>query len=96
MTELSTALGLAKSTTTGLVDGIERRGYAVREPAAEDSRALNVRLTDGRPLAASASPCLPMSQRCFGTCIDRATLATWRPPWVRTSATLYLPAASLP
>ena len=43
---------MAKSTTTGLVDGIERRGFAIREPRPQDSRALQVLLTEeGRTVA---------------------------------------------
>ena len=41
---LTEALGLAKSTTSGLVDGVENRGFVRREPG-EDPRSTTVALT---------------------------------------------------
>lgn len=41
---LTEALGLAKSTTSGLVDGVETRGFVRREPG-EDARSTTVALT---------------------------------------------------
>ena len=45
MGELGVALGLAKSTVTGLVDRSERAGLVQREPDLSDSRAIRVALT---------------------------------------------------
>jgi DNA-binding MarR family transcriptional regulator len=45
MAELSTTLGLEKSSLTGLVDRAEQRGLVTREPDPSDRRAVNVALT---------------------------------------------------
>ncbi|WSZ86845.1 MarR family transcriptional regulator [Streptomyces sp. NBC_00859] len=45
MGELSTMLGLEKSSLTGLVDRAERRGLVRREPDPQDRRAVRVALT---------------------------------------------------
>ncbi|MFG2041537.1 MarR family winged helix-turn-helix transcriptional regulator [Dactylosporangium sp. NPDC048998] len=45
MGELSSMLGLAKSSLTGLVDRTERNGLVRREPDPRDSRAVRVALT---------------------------------------------------
>ncbi|WP_433260130.1 MarR family winged helix-turn-helix transcriptional regulator [Actinosynnema sp. CS-041913] len=45
MGELSTMLGLAKSSLTGLVDRTERNGLVRREPDPQDTRAVRVALT---------------------------------------------------
>jgi DNA-binding MarR family transcriptional regulator len=45
MGELSTMLGLAKSSLTGLVDRTERNGLVRREPDPRDTRAVRVALT---------------------------------------------------
>lgn len=45
--------GVTRGTVTGLVDGLERKGLAVRVPDSIDGRALSVRATGrGRALAA--------------------------------------------
>lgn len=46
MAELGRALHLGKSSVTGLVDRIERRGLAVRTPDPRDRRAFLITLTD--------------------------------------------------
>ncbi|OEV12845.1 DNA-binding MarR family transcriptional regulator [Streptomyces sp. Amel2xB2] len=46
MTELSHVLYLEKSSLTGLVDRIERRGLVVRQRSSHDRRACQVALTD--------------------------------------------------
>ncbi|MFD9910974.1 MarR family winged helix-turn-helix transcriptional regulator [Streptomyces sp. NPDC059063] len=46
MSELGAALGLAKSSLTGLVDRTARRGLVRREPDPVDGRAVRVALTD--------------------------------------------------
>jgi DNA-binding MarR family transcriptional regulator len=52
MTELSRVLHLEKSSLTGLVDRVERRGLAARTPDPHDRRACQVELTrQGRWLA---------------------------------------------
>jgi DNA-binding MarR family transcriptional regulator len=52
MTELSRALHLEKSSLTGLVDRVERRGLVTRVPDGTDRRALWITLTeDGARLA---------------------------------------------
>ncbi len=52
MGELSSMLGLAKSSLSGLVDRCERNGLVRREPSAVDTRAVKVALTaDGDRLA---------------------------------------------
>jgi DNA-binding MarR family transcriptional regulator len=52
MGELGTALGLAKSSLSGLVDRCERNGLVRREPDHTDTRAVRVALTPrGRELA---------------------------------------------
>lgn len=45
MTELSRSLHLEKSSLTGLVDRVERRGLVERVPDARDRRACHVTLT---------------------------------------------------
>ena len=45
MGELGSVLGLAKSSTTGLVDRTERNGLVRREPDPRDTRAVRVALT---------------------------------------------------
>ncbi|UED88237.1 MarR family winged helix-turn-helix transcriptional regulator [Streptomyces profundus] len=45
MRELGSALGLAKSSLTGLVDRTERNGLVRRQPDPRDSRAVRVALT---------------------------------------------------
>lgn len=45
MGELSTMLGLAKSSLTGLVDRTENNGLVQREPDPRDTRAVRVALT---------------------------------------------------
>ncbi len=51
MGELTTSLGLAKSTTTGLVDVLERHGFVARQ-AGDSSRSVRVSLTtSGRAVA---------------------------------------------
>jgi len=45
MGELSTMLGLAKSSLTGLVDRTERNGLVRREPDPQDTRGVRVALT---------------------------------------------------
>jgi DNA-binding MarR family transcriptional regulator len=45
MGELGTALGLAKSSLSGLVDRCERNGLVRREPDHTDTRAVRVALT---------------------------------------------------
>lgn len=53
MGELSSILGLAKSSLTGLVDRTERNGLVQREPDPHDTRAVRVALTPrGGTLAA--------------------------------------------
>jgi DNA-binding MarR family transcriptional regulator len=52
MNELAAALGLDKSSATGLVARAERRGLVVRAPSSSDRSAVLVSLTDaGRSLA---------------------------------------------
>ena len=49
--ELAGLLGLDKSSTSGLVDRAQRRGYVRRVPSQIDRRSVRVRLTDaGRAL----------------------------------------------
>lgn len=45
LNELAAQLYLDKSTTSRVVDGLERKGYAVRAPHPEDGRAVCVRPT---------------------------------------------------
>jgi DNA-binding MarR family transcriptional regulator len=45
LNELAAHLYLDKSTTSRVVDGLERKGYAVRAPHPEDGRALRLRPT---------------------------------------------------
>ncbi|MEV0345086.1 MarR family winged helix-turn-helix transcriptional regulator [Nonomuraea sp. NPDC050680] len=55
MTEMSRALGLEKSSMTGLVDRAERRGMVVRVRDQRDRRACGIELTDqGRKVAHDA------------------------------------------
>jgi DNA-binding MarR family transcriptional regulator len=52
MLDLARALGLEKSSVTGLVDRAARRGLVERVGASHDGRAVHVRLTAaGRELA---------------------------------------------
>ncbi|MFD6281759.1 MarR family winged helix-turn-helix transcriptional regulator [Streptomyces sp. NPDC060209] len=46
MSELGTALGLAKSSLTGLVDRTARHGLVRREPDPLDGRAVRITLTE--------------------------------------------------
>jgi DNA-binding MarR family transcriptional regulator len=55
MTELSRLLHLEKSSLTGLVDRVERRGLVARMPDARDRRACQIALTSqGARLAVEA------------------------------------------
>lgn len=79
MGELSTVLGLAKSSLTGLVDRSERNGLVRREPNPHDTRAVLVALTArGSGLAAAfyAETCRRVDRLPAGlTAAERATLA---------------------
>jgi len=46
MTELSGNLGIAKSTTTGLVSRLEKDGFLERVKSFDDKRVINVSLTE--------------------------------------------------
>ncbi|ODN30706.1 MarR family winged helix-turn-helix transcriptional regulator [Fervidobacterium thailandense] len=46
MTKLSQVLGVAKSTTTGLVTRLERDGFLRRRPSDEDKRVIVVEITE--------------------------------------------------
>lgn len=55
MTEMSRALGLERSSMTGLVDRAERRGVVVRVRDQRDRRACDIELTEqGRRIAHAA------------------------------------------
>jgi DNA-binding MarR family transcriptional regulator len=54
MAELSGILGVEKAALTGLVDRIERRGFAERKSVPGDRRALRVTLTPAGEQAAIA------------------------------------------
>jgi len=72
MLALARALGLEKSSVTGLVDRAERRGLVERVAAAHDGRAVHVRLTArGRRLAAKLTALVDR---------DVAALAAGLPP----------------
>ncbi|MDH6283788.1 MarR family winged helix-turn-helix transcriptional regulator [Prescottella agglutinans] len=43
--QLAESLGVSRATVTGLVNGLERDGYALRRPSDEDGRAASVVLT---------------------------------------------------
>ncbi len=45
LNELATALSLDKSTSSRVVDALERKGYVVRSPHREDRRAVDLRVT---------------------------------------------------
>lgn len=54
--ELAQLLGLDKSSTSGLVDRAQRRGFVRRVPSQLDRRSVRVRLTDeGRELVQEVS-----------------------------------------
>jgi DNA-binding MarR family transcriptional regulator len=80
MGELSTVLGLAKSSLTGLVDRSERNGLVRREPDPQDTRAVRVALTArGRRLAAEfyAETCRRIDRLPAGLSpAERGTLAS--------------------
>ncbi|WP_324716224.1 MarR family transcriptional regulator [Carboxydochorda subterranea] len=47
--QLADVLGVTRSTLTGLLDGLEEKGYARRRPDPEDRRAVRVEITgEGR------------------------------------------------
>lgn len=46
MAELADYLGLKKSTMSGLIDRAEKKGLLARSPSLEDSRAIDVFLTE--------------------------------------------------
>lgn len=79
MGELGTALGLAKSSLSGLVDRSERNGLVRREPDRQDTRAVRVALTTrGRTLAETfyAETCRRVDKLTTGLdAADRETLA---------------------
>lgn len=79
MGELSTMLGLAKSSLTGLVDRTERNGLVQREPDPQDTRAVRVALTaPGRKLAEEfyAETCRRIDKLPVGlSAMERRTLA---------------------
>jgi MarR family transcriptional regulator, organic hydroperoxide resistance regulator len=47
LSELSSRMGLAHSTVSGIVDRLERRGLLERRPRAEDRRFVDIALTEG-------------------------------------------------
>lgn len=60
-------LGVTRATVTGLVDGLARAGWAVREPDPSDRRALILRSTSaGEALLAELAP-------RYGTWLQRLT-----------------------
>lgn len=79
MGELSTTLGLAKSSLTGLVDRTERNGLVERGPDPRDTRSVRVTLTrKGSDLAAEfyAETCRRVERLPAGlTDAERDTLA---------------------
>jgi DNA-binding MarR family transcriptional regulator len=79
MSELGAALGLAKSSLTGLVDRTERNGLVRREPDPQDTRAVRVALTpQGSRLAEEfyAETCRRVDELCAGLSpAQRDTLA---------------------
>jgi DNA-binding MarR family transcriptional regulator len=79
MGELSTMLGLAKSSLTGLVDRVERSGLVRRESDPQDSRAVRIALTaQGSRIAEEfyAETCRRIEQLPGGfTARERDTLA---------------------
>lgn len=79
MGELGSALGLAKSSLSGLVDRCERNGLVRREPDHTDTRAVRVALTPrGRTLAETfyAETCRRVEKLPAGLPgADRETLA---------------------
>ncbi|EIV96273.1 MarR family winged helix-turn-helix transcriptional regulator [Frankia sp. QA3] len=79
MGELSTMLGLAKSSLTGLVDRTERNGLVRRVPDRSDSRAVQVALTPRGSRVAEAfytETCRRLEKLPAGlSAADRDTLA---------------------
>lgn len=79
MGELSTTLGLAKSSLTGLVDRTERNGLVQRESDPDDTRAVRVALTPrGSKLATEFydETCRRIGELPIGlSAAERATLA---------------------
>jgi len=79
MSDLGAALGLAKSSLTGLVDRTERNGLVRREPDPRDTRAVRVALTpQGSRLASEfyAETCRRIERLPAGlSAADRGTLA---------------------
>jgi DNA-binding MarR family transcriptional regulator len=80
MSELGAALGLAKSSLTGLVHRTERNGLVRREPDPQDTRAVRVTLTPrGSRIAEEfyARTCQRVEEVLAGlTAAERGTLAS--------------------
>ncbi len=63
--ELADALGCTPATVTGIVDTMEKKGLAVRNPNPADRRSLLVKMTDKGKALLKATPGL---EKVFGSC----------------------------
>ena len=64
--EIAERLIISRATVTGLIDSLERRGYALRVPHPTDRRMLTVELTDsGRVVAHAFRPIVHLNQKAW-------------------------------
>jgi DNA-binding MarR family transcriptional regulator len=69
--ELADALRCSKSTITGVVDTMERKGLVTREPNPADRRSHLLRLTDKGKALRRSTPELDEAFASCGPCLDQ-------------------------
>lgn len=71
--EIADRLIISRATVTGLIDSLERRGYARRIPHRSDRRMLLVELTDtGRHVANAFRPIVHLNQKVWLEALSEA------------------------
>ncbi len=71
--EIADLLIISRATVTGLIDSLERRGYARRIPHKSDRRMLLVELTDtGRQVANAFRPIVHQNQKVWLEALSEA------------------------
>jgi DNA-binding MarR family transcriptional regulator len=71
--EIASRLIISRATVTGLIDSLERRGYARRIPHQSDRRMLLVELTDeGRHVAHAFRPIVHQNQKVWLEALSEA------------------------
>lgn len=69
--EIAARLIISRATVTGLIDSLERRGYAQRRPHPSDRRMLLIELTDkGKKIANEFRPLVHEHQKVWFEALD--------------------------